>query len=191
MFFKFPVKFKAFKNKQPFFLFIILILSVNIPTFYTLGESGNSNKEKVYELYREYQKSFSDIDEINPVNISKLNKDILFVDVRKEKEMNVSIIPGAVTKENYLNNKKLYHHNTIVAYCTIGYRSGLFAREMKEEGIKVYNLAGGILAWIHEGGGVINSKKVVKQVHVYGDKWDHVPEGYKTVTFGFLENLFN
>ncbi len=192
MFSKYKVYLNFIKKKQSLLFLILILLSIVIPALYLLGDSRDSNKEKVYDLYRDYQKSFRDIEDILSENILKSDKgNILFVDVRKKKEMSVSIIPGAITREIFLANKEKYKDKTIVAYCTIGYRSGLFAQEMKKKGIIVFNLSAGILGWIHEGGTVTNSERVVKKVHVYGDKWDLVPEGYETVTFVFFENLFN
>ncbi len=76
-----------------------------------------------------------------------------------------------------------------IAYCTIGYRSGKFAEKMAARGREVKNLAGGLLAWVHDGGRVYRESKAVKQIHVYGPKWDYPPSGYESLKFSRFERL--
>jgi sodium/bile acid cotransporter 7 len=105
--------------------------------------------------------------------------------------MNISTLPKAISKKRYLDHIDQYKDKLIVVYCTISYRSGVFAREMDGQGIAVKNLTGGILAWTLEGGQVYDaSSKAVNRIHVYGDKWDYAPQGYHTVKFGLLKQVF-
>jgi sodium/bile acid cotransporter 7 len=103
--------------------------------------------------------------------------------------MAVSTLPGAIDKQTFLQNQKRYQAKTVVAYCTIGYRSGLFAQEMAGLGIRIDNLKGGILAWTLKGGQVFNQNGATKRLHVYGPQWDLAPSEYKTIKFGLLERL--
>ena len=81
-------------------------------------------------------------------------RNLVVVDVRTEAERAVSVIKGAVTKEQYeadVNGE--YVGKKIVAYCTIGYRSGKYVEKLiKDKGVDAYNLRGSILAWTHAGG---------------------------------------
>jgi sodium/bile acid cotransporter 7 len=105
--------------------------------------------------------------------------------------MNISMLPGAVTRKAFLKNPGRYRGRLIVAYCTIGLRSGRFAMETAEKGIEIRNLRGGLLAWVLEGGNVYDAQgAVTKRIHVYGKKWDYPPEGYESVRLGFFERLF-
>jgi sodium/bile acid cotransporter 7 len=109
--------------------------------------------------------------------------------VRKPAEIAVSTLPGAIDKPSFLENPQKYRDKTVVAFCTIGYRSGLFAQEMAERGLTVKNLKGGILAWVLKGGKVYKTDGVIKRLHVYGPKWDLAPSAYETVKFDLLERL--
>ena len=40
----------------------------------------------------------------------------------------------------------------MIAYDTVGYRSGLFVEKMRQKGISIANLKGGLLGWLHAGG---------------------------------------
>ena len=118
-----------------------------------------------------------------------------------------------------------------VAYCTIGKRSGDFCvatskllfgdteKELKKESLEnaanriaVYNLAGSLIAWTHEGYDLVvpqaNSMEIItlsgqsdsevasaalqgaegpstKEVHAFGKQWAAVvPEGYNATFFG-------
>ena len=115
---------------------------------------------------------------------------VVFVDVRKPAERRVSRLPYSVTEEVFIENPLKFYGKTVVSYCTIGYRSGTFALNMAGRGIPVYNLRGGVLAWIFEGGKVYDENGETNRVHVYGEKWNYIPEGYEAVKFGFFEKYF-
>jgi sodium/bile acid cotransporter 7 len=155
--------------------------------------SDAQKKETVYRMYAGYKKDFPNVKDISPQRAMELldqNK-VVFVDTRKPEEIAVSMLPGAVAEKDFLKDPDRYRERTIVAYCTISYRSGVFARDLANEGTTVLNLRAGILAWLLEGGRVYDqSEKEVKRVHVYGDEWDYAPAGYETVKFSLGERLF-
>lgn len=155
--------------------------------------SDNAKKEAVYALYAGYKKDFPAVTDMSPQQAMALleTADIVFVDTRTPAEMTVSILPHAIPQSEYVNHPEKYPAKTIVAYCTISYRSGVFAQEMAQKGITVSNLEGGILAWTLEGGTVYDEKgKATKRLHVYGKKWDLAPAGYETVVFGLWEQMY-
>ncbi len=155
----------------------IFILSLSL-----ISCSSESNGKKIEKMYRKYRQSFAEVPDQNMESLKALKKDKLcFIDVREEKEKKVSIIKNAIDKATYIKNKDQYIDHKIIVYCTIGYRSGLVARELLKERKDVYNLRGGILAWINDGGVLVNDKKETKEVHVYGVKWNIVPENYKAI----------
>jgi rhodanese-related sulfurtransferase len=157
------------------------------------GISDEKKKEAVYRMYTEYKKDFSQVKDISVRQSMELlkKKSAIFVDIRKPAEMAVSMLPGAVNQQQFLSHINRYKNKAIIAYCTISYRSGMFARQMAEQGITILNLQGGILAWILEGGKVYDaSKKEVKRVHVFGDNWDYAPVGYQSIKFGLWEKMF-
>ena len=113
----------------------------------------------------------------------------ILVDVRKDTEIAVSQIPGALSLDEF-NSK--YKANgppkdaTVVAYCTIGYRSGKFAEKLIAQGIPVRNLEGGILAWVENHGPLVHRDAEgvtapTTTVHVYGKEWNLLPSGYHGV----------
>jgi sodium/bile acid cotransporter 7 len=68
-------------------------------------------------------------------------------------------------------NLDIYKDHTIIGYCTISYRSGKLAEKLGKKGIKMLNLKGGMLAWVHEGGKVYDDQHgETKRVHVYKKK---------------------
>jgi rhodanese-related sulfurtransferase len=147
----------------------------------------------VYNMYMEYRKEFPHVREISPKAAMKemaLGK-ILFVDTRKPAEMEVSMLPGAITWEEFLKDPEKFKDRRIVAYCTISYRSGKLARKLSNKGIEIFNLQGGLLAWVLEGGKVYNSNgKETRRINVFGEKWDYPPKGYESVRLGFFERYF-
>jgi len=160
------------------------------------GDGVRSDAEKrkiVYQMYSGYKKDFPDVRDISPQQAMDLlqQNQVTFVDTRKPAEMAVSMLPGAVSEQELFSRSEVYRDKTVVAYCTISYRSGKFAAKMADQGITVINMRGGILAWTLEGGKVYDqSGKEVKRIHVYGDTWDYAPAGYETVKFNLFEQLF-
>ena len=155
--------------------------------------SDAEKKEIVYRMYRDYKaKDFPEIVDISPQDAMELlpSGSIVFVDARKREEMEVSMLPHAISEEEFLQDTGKYKEKIVVAYCTISYRSGILVKELAGRGVAIYNLKGGLLAWVLEGGKVYDAGGETKRVHVYGKKWNYAPSGYETVTFGFFERLF-
>ena len=142
-----------------------------------------AKKEIVYKMCADYKKDFPGVEDISPETALKLLRDdkVVFVDTRKPAEMRVSMIPNAVTEEVFESNPQKYTDKTVVAYCTISYRSGKFVEKMMKKRIRIYNLEGGILAWVLEGGNVYDDHGATKRIHVYGKKWNYPAEGYTSV----------
>jgi sodium/bile acid cotransporter 7 len=156
-------------------------------------QSDDEKKTAVYQMYRDYKsEDFPEVMDISPKKAMALmsSGEIVFVDTRKTAEMEVSMLPGAVARSAFLDDVDRYQDKMIVAYCTISYRSGEFAEEMADRGVTVYNLEGGMLAWVLEGGKVYDEEGETRRIHVYGDKWNYAPAGYEAITFGFFERLF-
>jgi rhodanese-related sulfurtransferase len=155
--------------------------------------SDAKKKDIVYGMYADYKNEFPQVRDISPQQaMALLNQGrVVFVDTRKMAEMAVSTLPGAVSQQDFLNHISRHQDKTVVAYCTISYRSGIFARDMAGKGVSIANLQGGILAWSLEGGKVYDDGgNPVKRVHVYGDKWDYPPAGYESIKFSRWEQIF-
>lgn len=154
--------------------------------------SDEEKKEIVYGMYADYKREFPAVADISPKEAVCRMKTgrVVFVDTRTAAEMAVSTLPGAISREAFLRRPATYEGQTVIAYCTISYRSGKFAEEMAARGIRIYNLTGGLLAWVLEGGKVYAGGVETRRIHVYGKKWDYPPSGYESVVFGLLDRLF-
>ncbi len=136
--------------------------------------------KKIEALYQDIVPKVGDVPTIDVASINASDAMIL-LDVRSAKERAVSVIPGAITESEF---RRIYQAKPklVVVYCTIGYRSGLRARELVAEGIDARNLRGGILAWIARGGILQDSVgKPTHQVHVYAKSWAAVPVDFSAV----------
>lgn len=152
-----------------------------------LAEGSKSDKEKletVRKMSQRFKGKFPDAVEISSSEALALFEkgEVLFVDVRTAKEREVSMLPDAVSRETFEKNSGIADGKTAVAYCTIGVRSASFSQKMNRTGTRVLSLSGGVLAWLLEGGTVYNAGKETKRVHVYGDGWNYLPEGYEAAT---------
>lgn len=147
----------------------------------TCAQANTGEDEKKYEkviaMYEDYAKSFPDVKDIDSKNALQLvsSSDVIFIDVRKDKEQEVSMVPGAITKEHFMKNLEQYRNKRVIAYCTIGYRSGKFAEKMEKKGVTVTNLQAGLLGWVHAHGPLVHGNNPTESLHVYGKTWDLAP----------------
>lgn len=155
-------------------------------TSYQLWKSRQLSSSKKVEVERLYEslkaKSFGDVPEMTVEELSNdldCGEDLVLVDVREPKEQEVSMIPGAITSKQFYDNQKNYKVKKIVAYCTIGARSGLFAKELRKDGYDAWNLAGSLLSWTYYNGKLVDKTGAdTTKVHVYSKGWNYVNHGY-------------
>lgn len=156
--------------------------------FLLLGcqEEGNSgtNIERVNILYQQSKSQFPETPDISAGELieKKEAEMIILVDNRKKEEMAISMIPGAISVQEFEDNIDRYASKTVVVYCTIGDRSGHYTKRLRKQDIDAYNLKGGVLSWAHAGGTFLDSQgERTRLVHVYGSKWNLLPDGYEAV----------
>jgi sodium/bile acid cotransporter 7 len=150
------------------------------------GESNLDEAEKaarVEAMYAGYRDAFPEAAEVTVEELLALQTtgDPVLVDVRTDSERAISMIPGAISREEFERRREELGERTVVTYCTIGYRSGLYAEELKQEGWDAYNLEGSILAWTHAGQQLEDSGQETRRVHVYGRKWNLAADDYEPV----------
>jgi sodium/bile acid cotransporter 7 len=145
--------------------------------------SEEEKRLRVDALYQDYKKAFPEVPEMKAEETLELSaqEKFILVDIREPEEQSVSALPSAITAEEFLRNPGAYKDHLIIGYCTNGYRSGVLAKELQEKDIRMFNLAGGVLAWLHAGGEIHKDGEPVKRVHVYGRQWDLAPSGYETM----------
>ena len=114
----------------------------------------------------------------------KLKDRFVIVDVRSKAETDVSIIPGAITKTEFERNTKQHSGKAIIAYCTMGFRSGIYVRSLKRKGFNALNYRGSILDWCNNKLPLTTlDGEATKQVHTYS-RWLSVPKEYIAVHRG-------
>ena len=145
--------------------------------------SPEARKHKVVEMYQGYVHDFPKVQGLTVEELDELMQtdEVTLVDVRPKKEREVSMIPGAISAEELEANLDQYRDTKIVAYCTIGYRSGVYAKELRAKGLEVLNLEGSILAWTHAGKPLVNQEGPTQKLHVYGKRWNLAADGYEAV----------
>jgi rhodanese-related sulfurtransferase len=105
----------------------------------------------------------------------------VLVDVRQSCERRVSMLPGAISRQDFERNRARYRSWVVVPYCTIGLRSGLYTRKLRRQGFAARNLAGSVLAWAHAGLPFESEAKASRRVHVHNADWNLLPRGYEPV----------
>ena len=165
---------------------IISLLTIILIAYFQMWPESitdGQKREQIEKMYMNYKKEFPAVQDVSPreaMHLADTGK-VVFIDVRETDEQSVSRLPGAITADFYLADPEKYDDYIKIGYCTIGYRSGIFAQELGQRGIPIYNLRGGMLAWVHDGGKVYNGAAETKRIHVYGEEWNIVPESFETV----------
>ena len=108
----------------------------------------------------------------------QLNNDNLYIlDAREEDEFNVSHLRNAKNVGYiWFDMRNIYHipkDGTIVVYCSVGNRAQKIADILIRSGYKnVFNLYGGIFAWVNEGLPVYTYPNAqTSQIHAYNKRW--------------------
>ena len=101
---------------------------------------------------------------------------ILLLDVREAAEFAVSHLPGAQRVTSTASASVALEHATpdtlVVAYCSVGYRSAAFVKELHEQGVtNAVNLDGSLFAWANAGLPVYRGEFQVNEVHPFDDTW--------------------
>lgn len=145
------------------------------------GPDSRTELETIEQLYQKYKQSFPQVPEISVADLlaHKLDPNVVLVDVRPPLERSVSMIPHAVSLEEFERRIDRYRGHMIVSYCTIGHRSGLYTKKLKADKLQAFNLKGGVLAWAHARQKFVDAQGETTNVHVYGPQWNLLPDGYQ------------
>lgn len=109
---------------------------------------------------------------------SKKEKPLL-LDVRTAPEFAVSHLEGAKRIEPGADAKTVStsKDKPIVTYCSVGYRSALFAKKLREAGYTgVMNLEGSIFRWANENRPLRHDHGPTDKVHPYNKLWGMLVE---------------
>ena len=172
-------------------ILVAICLALWLPAATACGQSPESAedsglRERIRSMYGEIRtQKLGPVADLEPAALLAFTDsvEVLIVDVRSRRERHVSMLPGSVTVDEFRALYDPRRPQPVVAFCTIGQRSGFFARTLRERGVEAYNLAGGILLWVAEGGTVVDGRsgEPTRRVHVYGTRWNLLPSGYEAV----------
>ena len=108
--------------------------------------------------------------------LAKKPEAVLLLDTRTPAEYKVSHLSNArfVDFASFEKNTfaDLPRNQTVVVYCSVGYRSERVGERLKALGFQdVRNLYGGIFQWVNEGRPVYNRQGATQNVHPYSPLW--------------------
>lgn len=163
-------------------------------------------QETLDRLNRKYESLRTGFAEVPEVTVEELHQwlqddaaataggQLVLVDVRSAAEQQVSRLPGPSTltqQEFEARGPEAFVGKRIVCYCTVGYRSGQYAKQLRRRhGLDARNLRGSILAWTHGGHPLVEppgpdgeAGRETRRVHVYSREWALQAPGYEAVVF--------
>ena len=155
-----------FLMRKTFFITTLLIYSVNIFSQTTV----NQDFDEMLQLLLSNSVPQITVDELEQMD------GVCLLDARELEEYKVSHIEGAqhIGYDN-LNEKILENipkEQTIVLYCSVGYRSEKVGEQLQKMGYtNVYNLYGSIFEWVNQGNRVVDENGTTTRVHTYNKRW--------------------
>ncbi len=111
------------------------------------------------------------------VEEAQAKSSVQYLDAREAEEYQISHIPGAKYIGDHDWNPAalngLSKNQTLVVYCSIGYRSEKIATKIKALGYtQVFNLYGSIFEWANQGYPLEdNNNHTTHRLHTYNKKW--------------------
>ena len=147
------------------------------------AKSDEAKRERIEAIYRRSKRSFPKIADLTAEELQRrlAGENMVVVDVRSPEEQAVSMIDGAITSDEFEAGLDAYEGATVVAYCTLGHRSGLYVQELQSRGWTALNLIGAIVAWTHGGGALVDGDGPTRMVHVWDRRYNLTAGGYQPV----------
>ena len=99
------------------------------------------------------------------------------LDARTKKEFEISHIRNAIwvgyEEFDFKLVQNISLNDTILIYCTIGYRSEKIGQKLKKNGLKhIYNLKGGIIQWVNDGYEIVRNEKPTNEIHPFSKAFE-------------------
>ena len=123
---------------------------------------------------------FPGVPHITTVDLANLladpARDVVLIDARDAGEFAVSHLQGARHATSVDHAEDIVaaspDNATVVAYCSVGYRSAALVAALRERSSRtVHNLRGSIFRWANEDRPVYRAATRVGRVHPYDDAW--------------------
>ncbi len=153
---------------------LAIVLMLLLP----LVSCGQKSKNLDEELKTLYKKT---VPLVSMQDVQKWNTAVL-LDTREPEEFEVSHIPNAelagYNDFEMSSVKQFAKEDTIIVYCSVGYRSERIGEKLQDAGYKhVFNLHGGIFNWKnHDGVVVTSTNDTTEKVHTYNKNWSRFLE---------------
>lgn len=142
------------------------------------------------------KKLIFDIPYLSHTSFTSLSQPILLIDVRQPEEIAVSTLSDSIPVTSAREALTKLERNTpptdsitIVCFCTVGLRSGLYARSVTGEG-RVFNYS--LMEHVWAGGRAVcpNGDEWTGDIHVFHISYAHlIPEWCTPSAFGNVESV--
>jgi rhodanese-related sulfurtransferase len=149
----------------------------------------------------EYASQFEGVDVISTEDIITAiegNQKVWLVDTRDAEEQRISMIPNALTQTQFdeaVSSGAVLKTDAVIPYCTMGYRSGKYAADLKKQGYSNVRNGEGVVLWTYGSKALVSKdsdgKEIpVNRVHTYGAQWDLGAPTYQSYQFSTWDMIF-
>lgn len=155
--------------------------SVLLAVLVALAACGSQTSDMTWTgVEARIQEAFPDVPSIDTTALSRMMQDptrsLLLLDVRQADEFAVSHLQDAARVASPDHAAELLRGapagTTIVAYCSVGFRSARLVAALRERGLAdVHNLNGSIFRWANEDRPLFRGDIPVREVHPFDEAW--------------------
>lgn len=145
---------------------------VQPPLFVNKAKTENPQFHQKLERLLRFSVPTMEVSELH-----KIQEEVYIFDTRKRPEYLVSHLPNA----RFLNYPTIdtsvlqgvLPTDTIVLYCSVGYRSERIGEVLREKGfLHVYNLYGSIFEWANQGYPIVDQHGLpTRRIHTFNRRW--------------------
>jgi rhodanese-related sulfurtransferase len=110
-------------------------------------------------------------------DLRKIQEEVFIFDTRKKAEYLVSHLPNArflaYPKIDTSALQGVLPTDTLVVYCSVGYRSERIGEELRSRGFQhVFNLYGSIFEWANRGYPIVDQHGLpTRKIHTFNRRW--------------------
>jgi len=156
---------------------IVCLCSFVLLRYYASRQPKSSAPIAMDSLVLEIKTAYPEVPTISPQALHALLQQrapLTLIDVRTEEEFLISHITGAQNTPlpNEALDKSPPDYGKIILYCSVGWRSTSVAQLLMQQGAEnIFNLEGGIFAWVALDLPVVRDGQTVHEVHPYNRSW--------------------
>ena len=156
---------------------VTLLSALVLPAIFVASMQGQDPVDRLDFIKQRVRLTFPQAPQLRTEELARrleAGERLILLDVRRAEEYAVSHLPGAIRVDPDAVPELplgIGRDASVVAYCSVGWRSSKWVEALREQGIDAVNLEGSIFQWVAEDRPLRRGELEVDVVHPYGRAW--------------------